>query len=100
MILVSLNVQGLGNESKRATLKHFLGSLKPGILLLQETMTDGDSSCDYFFKFKPYWFVSVGDSNGLSGGTLVAQNPPVENLSSYITLSGIMVEGHLFGYAK
>ena len=52
MILVSLNVWGLGSGPKRVALESFLDRFKPCIVLLQETMTDGVSACDYFLKMK------------------------------------------------
>ena len=48
MILVSFNVKGLGSGPKRDSLKSFLDKTKPGVLLLQETMIDTVSTCNYF----------------------------------------------------
>ena len=73
----------------------FLDKMKTCVILLQETMTNAGSACEYFLKLKPAWRVSSWYSNGLSGGTLVAWNPQVTDLKAFITTASIMVEGHI-----
>ena len=63
-------------------------------------MKNAGYACDYFLKLRPSWRVSAWDSNGLSGGTLVAWNPQMADLKAFITTAGIMVEGHFLGYLK
>jgi exonuclease III len=44
MMLLSFNARGVGGPQKKLALKRLLLSLKPDVLLLQETMCKGEES--------------------------------------------------------
>ena len=72
MILTSFNIWGLGSGPKHTSLKHFLETNIPGIVMLQETIMSSSSSRDFFLKISPYWRVCAYDVVGQSRGTLIS----------------------------
>jgi hypothetical protein len=42
MIFLTLNCRGMDNPSKKLVVKRLVDNIKPSIILLQETMTDGE----------------------------------------------------------
>jgi exonuclease III len=75
MIVVSLNVRGVGGAPNFLALKQFLELVKPDILFIQETMVSELKAREIFAKLLPMWKFCGVDSNGLSGGLLSAWNP-------------------------
>ena len=71
MNLISFNVRWLGSGPKRAALKESLDKLKPGVILLQEIMTNVGTACEIFLKIKLEWKASAWDYSGIFGGMLV-----------------------------
>jgi exonuclease III len=76
MLILSLNIRGVGGASKLLSLKELLFSAKHDIVFLQETMVDHLRAKYFFLKVFPSWNCVATDSIGLSGvyylgGTLV-----------------------------
>jgi hypothetical protein len=95
MILATLNVRGLGGNSKYLALKRILDLVKRDVLLIHETMVGVEKARDIFVKLLPHWFFGGVDSTSLSGGMISAWNPRKDDFSAYLILSGILLEGHV-----
>jgi exonuclease III len=75
MIIVTLNVKGVGGNSKFLALKRFLDSEKPDVLLIQETMVYLEKKKEMFVKLLPNWYFCGVDSLRIFGGLLTNWNP-------------------------
>jgi len=75
MIVATLNVIGVGGSLKFLALKRFLESVKPDVLLIQETMDCEAKAREIFVKLLPTWYFCGVDCLGLLGGILTAWNP-------------------------
>jgi exonuclease III len=95
MIVVTLNVRGVGGSSKYLALKRLLELVKPDVMLIQETMVGVEKARDLFVKLLPHWFFCGVDSTGLSGGMLSTWNPRKDDFYAYLIPAGILVEGHV-----
>jgi hypothetical protein len=61
MIFLTLNCRGLDNPSKKLAIKRFIETLKPSIILLQETMTYGEKVIQELSTFMIGWEFSYID---------------------------------------
>jgi hypothetical protein len=93
MIILSLNLCGFGGTLKLASLKSLLSYTKPDIVFLQETLVNYDKAIGLFLQCAPSWNVVVLDPTGRSGGFLSGWNPAIAELTSFDTLTGILLEG-------
>jgi len=75
MLLLSLNIRGIGGSLKVASVRRLLDRIRPNIVFLQETLTDEKKARDFVFKLHPSWAASAVNSLGTSGGLLVAWDP-------------------------
>jgi hypothetical protein len=53
MIVISLNVRGVGGAPKSLSLKRLFDLVKPYIVMIQETMVDGNKAREVFSNFFP-----------------------------------------------
>ena len=83
MILISLNVRGVGGAPKFISLKSLLDLVKLDIFLVQETMVCGNKARKVFSKLLPLWKFCAVDSNGLSGSLLSAWNPKKDSFDAF-----------------
>jgi len=95
MIILSLNLRGFGSPTKLASLKRLLQQIKPNIVLLQETLIEGDKAKNLFFQCLPHWNVGAIDSIGRSRGLLTSWNPSLAEFCAFGTVAGIFLEGRL-----
>lgn len=86
MIIVSLNMRGLGGRPKQLALHKLIDMLQLDLVLLQETMMNGDKARDLSAQFLAGWEMCSIDSNGQSGGLL-------SNFVPFMTYGGILLEG-------
>jgi hypothetical protein len=93
MIVLSLNVRGVGGAPKFLSLKRLLELVKPDVFFVQETMVCGNKAREVFSKLLSQWKMCVVDSSGLSGGFLSSWNPNKDNFDAYLTPAGILLEG-------
>jgi endonuclease/exonuclease/phosphatase family metal-dependent hydrolase len=93
MILLSLNIRGVGGALKKASLRRLIDKTHPGIIFLQETLVDEQRARDFFSSIRPQWFVSVVSSVGRSGGLLVAWDPIMFELEPFLCCGGILMTG-------
>jgi hypothetical protein len=93
MILLSLNICGVGGALKKASLRRLIDTIHPTIIFLQETLVDEQRSRAFINGLKPNWFVSAVNSVGTSGGLLVAWDPAYFDLKDFFCCGGILLTG-------
>jgi exonuclease III len=72
MILLSLNIRGVGGAPKLASLCRLLSCSQPDIILFQETLVNEAKSRALVTNLLPNGYVCVVDHVGRSGGLCVA----------------------------
>ena len=97
MIILSLNVRGLGGRPKTLGLRSLINSLHPDIILFQETMCSALPSLFSFSKLLPSWEFCAISARGLSGGLLSAWNPLHVKCRAFHTYAGILLLTHIRG---
>jgi exonuclease III len=93
MLVLSLNIRGIGGTLKAASFRRLLEKSKPDIIFLQETLTDAQRSRDFVFRFRPDWYSVAVSSISSSGGLLVAWDPNSFDLRPSLTAGGILCIG-------
>jgi hypothetical protein len=93
MLLLSLNVRGIGGTLKVASFRRLLDHTRPEIIFLQETLVSAQKARDFLFIFRPSWALCSINSVGNSGGLLVAWDPNLFDLVPYLTVGGILLTG-------
>ena len=61
MLILSLNVWGLGGSPKAQSLKPLFSSAKDDLSLIQETMSFASRACNYSLEILPRWDISTMD---------------------------------------
>ena len=100
MILLSINIRGIGGGPKRTAFKHVLDSHSLAVVFLQETMSLGANACDYFLRLRSSWRVCARDASRLSSGILVAWNPLVADFRAFDSVVGILLKGNFLGFKE
>jgi endonuclease/exonuclease/phosphatase family metal-dependent hydrolase len=93
MILLSLNIRGVGGTLKKASLRRLLDKTLPDIIFLQETLVDEQRARVFLSTLRPLWFVCVVNSVGKSGGLLAAWDPTKFDLEPFLSCGGILLTG-------
>lgn len=93
MILLSLNIRGVGGALKKASLRRLIDTIHPSIIFLQETLVDAPCSRSFINGLNPAWFASVVNSVGTSGDLLVAWDPALFDFKDFICCGGILLYG-------
>jgi hypothetical protein len=75
MIILSLNIRGVGGPLKLASMHRILTKTVPHIIFLQETLTSDVKERDFMFVLKTDWMSCAVSSIGNSGGLLVSRDP-------------------------
>jgi exonuclease III len=75
MIILSLNIRGVGGTLKQASMRRVCRKVKPDVILLQETLVDEEKARHFMVKFVPNWYICAVKSVGNSGGLLAAWDP-------------------------
>jgi hypothetical protein len=96
MILLSLNLRGVGGTLKSASFRHVLDTTHQNIVFLQETLVHEQKARSFMNKFRPSWVSCVVSSVGTSGGLLVLWDPYLFNPVPYLTCGGILLTGSIF----
>ena len=97
MLILSLNVRGLGGKTKSLSLRSLFSSLKPDFILLQETMCSAPPALFAFSKILPSWEYCAISARGISGGLLSASNPSNTNCRAFQTYAGILLQASIRG---
>jgi len=93
MTVLSLNIRGIGGPLKAASFRRLLENTKPDLIFLQETLASDLLSRDFLHLFRPNWISAAASSLGNSGGLLVAWNPDILSLRSFMSKGGILLIG-------
>jgi hypothetical protein len=93
MLVLSLNIRGIGGTLKTASFRRLQERSKPDVIFLQETLSADHTSRDFVFKFRPSWFTVAVSSIGNSGGMLVAWDPGLFELRPFRLSGGILLLG-------
>jgi exonuclease III len=93
MIVLSLNIRGIGGTLKAASFRRLLERSKPDIIFLQETLSVEQKSRDFLHLFRSSWVTAAVNSIGNSGGLLVAWDPCLFDLRPFLTSGGILLVG-------
>jgi len=72
MIVLSLNIQGIGGTLKAASFRRLLDHTNPEVIFLQETLFADQSTRAFLHQFLPLWVSVSLNSIDNSGGMLVA----------------------------
>ena len=75
MIILSLNIRGVGGPLKLASMHRILTKTVPHIIFLQETLTNDVKERDFVFVRKLEWMTCVVSSIGNLGSLLVSWDP-------------------------
>ena len=75
MILLSLNIHGVGGTLKQASMHRVCRKDKPDVILLQETLIDEEKAHLLLLNFVPNWCTCTVISVGNLGGLLAAWDP-------------------------
>jgi hypothetical protein len=91
MLMLSLNIRGIGGTLKVASVHRLLDRTHPNIVFLQETLADEKKVRDFLLQFRPSWATTAVNSIGNSGGLLVSWDPNSFDLNPYLTVGGILL---------
>ena len=95
MIILSMNIRGVGGTHKILALRRVCELVRPDVLLIQETMVSVDKALEVFSKVLGRWYMCAVDANGFSGGFLSAWNPNLALFDVYKSTAGIMLKGQV-----
>jgi exonuclease III len=93
MIVLSLNLRGIGGILKSASFRNLLENTMPNVIFLQETLSTDQKARVFLHSFRPSWVSVAVSSLGHSGGMLVAWDPCFFDLSPYLTCGGLLLVG-------
>jgi exonuclease III len=91
MLLLTLNIRGIGGTLKDASVRRLLDQTRPDIVFLQETLVHEQKDRYFMHHLRPYWVSSVVNSVGTSGGLLVTWDPNLYELVPFLTIGGILL---------
>jgi hypothetical protein len=93
MLLLSLNIRGIGGTLKATSVRRLLARTLSNIVFLQETLSDEQRARDFLLQLRPSWAVTVINSIGNSGGLLVSWDPNSFDLNPFLMVGGILLTG-------
>jgi hypothetical protein len=93
MILLSLNIRGVGGTLKSASLRRLLRRTRPDIIFLQETMVEEHKARALMLTLRPTWLTCAVSAVGTSGGLLVSWDPNIFDIVPYLCCGGILLTG-------
>jgi hypothetical protein len=91
MIMLSLNIRGVGGTLKSASFRRFLNRTTPDIVFLQETLVAGSKVRNFLNNFRPTWHTATASSSGTLGGLAVTWDPTMFTLVPYLCCGGILL---------
>lgn len=97
MILISLNIRGLGASHKTHFLKDIILSHCPTLVLIQETMVSKETLWESLLKMCSDWFVCATSASGLSSGLAILWNPREIKLEAYLSCVGMILSSYVKG---
>ena len=95
--ILSINLRGMGDPSKRYRLRDILNSMKPIMVLAQETLCDRMKEIQNILSIRPRWHAVAVDAIGHSRGMLACWDRSRVNVLAYRFLGGILLSGYICG---
>ena len=92
MLILSLNVRGLGGKTKLYSLRSLFLFVCPDMILLQETMCSSFPTLHAFSNLLSSWELCAISASSLSGGLLTAWDPHRVRCHAFATVAGILVK--------
>jgi hypothetical protein len=96
MILLSLNIRGVGGPLKLASMRRLLEKTHPSIIFLQETLVDAFAARDFMYHLRLNWMTCATSSIGNLGGLLASWDPTLFYLFPVLSPGGILLMGTCF----
>jgi len=93
MIVLSLNLRGIGGILKTGSFRNLLEHTNPDVIFLQETLSTEQKSRAFFHSFHSSWVSVAVSSLGNSGSLLVAWDPSFFDLAPFLTCGGLLLVG-------
>lgn len=93
MLLLSLNIRGIGGTLKSASFHRLMDQTKTKIVFLQETLVSAQKARAFFYGFQPSWAICSVNSVRTSGGILVSWDPSLFELTPFISAGDILLTG-------
>jgi exonuclease III len=100
MLLLSLNIRGIGGTLKVASMHRLLERTRPDIVFLQETLSREQKARYFLHHLHPSWVSTAVNSTGNFGGLLVSWDPNIYDLVSFLTIGGILLTGRCINTQK
>jgi len=93
MILLSLNVIGMGGPLKSSSLKRLLEKTHPSVIFFQETLVKAGKARNFMFTLRPDWMMCTVISVENYGGLLTSWDPTCFEFSPVLSIGGILLSG-------
>jgi hypothetical protein len=95
MLLLSLNLRGIGGSLKLASIRRVLDRIRPEIKKKknQETLVSDVKARDFLLVLRPSWVACSVSAVGKSGGLLAAWDPSIFSLEAAHLAGGILLSG-------
>jgi exonuclease III len=94
MILVTLNIRGVGGPLKKNSLCRLLKNTSPSIIFLQETLVSTDKERNFIHKLRLEWLNWVVSAVGTFGGFIASWDPNFFVSDSFLSTGGILLSEH------
>ena len=92
MRILSYNSRGMGGTSKKNALKRLFNNQKASIIMIRETMLEGDKAEATFKEILKSWEVEILDVVGHSRGLITTWSPTLKKIESRKLASAIKVK--------
>jgi hypothetical protein len=93
MLLLSLNIRGIGGSLKVASVRRLLDRTRPNIVFFKRLLQMKRKREILCSNFVLLGLLSAVNSLGTSGGLLVAWDPNAFDLTPFFTVGGILLTG-------
>jgi hypothetical protein len=86
MLIFSLNISGLGKSPNHTVVRCLIKSSNHDIVLIYETMAQGNQAINYFGKILPVWSYFIVDIDGKYADLMLSWNDVFEVSKSQFCL--------------
>lgn len=97
MVILSLNIHGLGDTTQRISLKNPIIFVHTFIIFIQKAMSVKTKAIEYFLSIYPNWHIVDVDSCGLLGGIVALWDPIWAKLRAYKFFASILFSRYIRG---
>jgi len=91
MILLSLNIIGVGGPLKLASMRRLLSETCPNIIFLQKTLVAMEKARNFMYILRPKWMICAVSFVGNYGGLLVSWDHNFFDLVPILSCGGIFL---------